>query len=65
MGSEMCIRDRQYGVRGIYVGVPVVIGANGVERIVEIKLDRSERAAFKKSVRSVETLIDSIKKLGN
>ena len=43
----------------------LIFGENGVERIVEIKLDRSERAAFKKSVRSVETLIDSIKKLGN
>ena len=53
----------EYGVKGIYVGVPVVIGARGVERIVEIKLDRSERAAFNKSVMAVEGLIDAIKKL--
>ena len=53
----------EYGLKGIYVGVPVVIGAGGVERIVEIKLDRSERAAFNKSVKAVEGLIDAIKKL--
>ena len=53
----------EYGVKGLYVGVPVVIGAGGVERIVEIKLDRAERAAFNKSVKAVEGLIDAIKKL--
>ncbi|MFP6688569.1 MAG: malate dehydrogenase [Alphaproteobacteria bacterium] len=53
----------EYGVKGIYVGVPVVIGAGGVERIVEIKLDRSERAQFNKSVRTVEGLIGAIKAL--
>ncbi|HIM45903.1 MAG TPA: malate dehydrogenase, partial [Alphaproteobacteria bacterium] len=53
----------EYGVKGIYVGVPVVIGAGGVERIVEIKLDRTERAAFNKSVKAVEVLIDAIKAL--
>jgi len=53
----------EYGCKGIYVGVPVVIGAGGVERIVEIKLDRSERAAFNKSIKAVEGLIDEIKKL--
>ena len=49
--------DGQYGVKGLYVGVPVVIGAGGVERVVEIKLDREEKAAFRKSVKSVEGLI--------
>ena len=53
----------EYGCKGIYVGVPVVIGAGGVERIVESKLDRSERAAFNKSIKAVEGLIDEIKKL--
>ena len=54
----------EYGVKGIYIGVPAVIGAGGVERIVEIKLDRGERAAFNKSVRAVEGLIDAINTLG-
>ncbi len=55
----------EYGVKGVYVGVPVVIGAGGVERIIEIKLDRTERAQFNKSVRAVEGLITAIKALKN
>ena len=47
----------QYGVKDMYVGVPVVIGAKGVERIVEIKLDPAEKAAFNKSVRAVKKMI--------
>jgi malate dehydrogenase len=46
----------QYGLDNIYVGVPVVIGAGGVERIDEIDLDRSERALFDKSVEAVRGL---------
>ena len=42
--------DGQYGVSGMYVGVPVVIGASGVERIVEIDFTSPERAMFDKSV---------------
>lgn len=53
----------QYGVKGMYVGVPCVIGAKGVERIVEIKLDGNEKVAFNKSVKAVESLISTIKKL--
>jgi len=55
--------DGQYGVRDVYVGVPVVIGAGGVERIVEIALDREEKAAFDKSVAAVHELIDVVKKM--
>jgi malate dehydrogenase len=51
----------QYGVKDMYVGVPVVIGAGGVERIVEIALDDAERAMFAKSVASVQTLVDACK----
>jgi len=53
--------DGQYGVKDLYVGVPVVIGAGGVERIVEIALDRDERAAFDKSVAAVRELIGVVK----
>lgn len=53
----------EYGVKGIYVGVPVVIGAQGVERIVEIKLDSTERSMFRKSVKAVQTLVAVTKKL--
>jgi malate dehydrogenase len=51
----------EYGVKGVYVGVPVVIGAKGVERGIEIQLDRAEKAAFNKSVAAVRGLIKAIK----
>jgi malate dehydrogenase len=51
----------QYGVNGAYIGVPVVIGAKGVERIVEIALDDAEKAMFAKSVASVNGLIEACK----
>lgn len=53
----------QYGVRDMYVGVPVVIGANGVEKIVEITLDPAEQAMFTTSVKSVQTLVDACKSI--
>ncbi len=53
----------EYGVKGMYVGVPVVIGANGVERIVEIELNAAERQMFLKSVESVKGLIDACSKI--
>ena len=53
----------EYGVNNMFVGVPVVIGAKGVERVVEIKLDRAEKALFTKSVKAVQGLIADIKKL--
>ncbi|RCS22386.1 malate dehydrogenase [Phyllobacterium salinisoli] len=49
----------QYGVKGMYVGVPVVIGANGVERIIEIDLDKNEQKEFDKSVASVAGLCEA------
>ncbi len=51
----------QYGVKDSYIGVPVVIGAKGVERIVEIALDDAEKAMFAKSVASVSGLIEACK----
>jgi malate dehydrogenase len=53
----------QYGIDGIFVGVPVVIGAKGVERIVEIELNADERAGFDKSVQAVKTLMDIVRNL--
>jgi malate dehydrogenase len=53
----------QYGVKDLYVGVPVVLGAKGVERIVEISLDPEEKTAFDKSVAAVRGLCDVAKKL--
>ena len=53
----------EYGVKDLYVGVPVVLGAGGVERVVEIDLDASERAMFDKSVSAVRGLIDAVRKI--
>jgi malate dehydrogenase len=52
-----------YGVKDLYVGVPAVIGAKGVERIVEIELNGAERAMFDKSVEAVRTLVDACIKI--
>ena len=51
----------QYGVKDSYIGVPVVIGAGGVEKIMEIALDEAEKAMFAKSVASVSGLIEACK----
>jgi malate dehydrogenase len=53
----------QYGVKDLYVGVPVVIGAKGVERIVEISLNPEEKAMFEKSVNAVRGLVEATKKI--
>ena len=53
----------QYGVKDLYVGVPVVIGAGGVERVVEISLNGEEKTAFDKSVAAVRELIEVVKKM--
>ena len=53
----------QYGLTDTYVGVPVVIGSKGVERIVEIELAGKDREAFDKSVGAVQGLVDACKKI--
>jgi malate dehydrogenase len=53
----------QYGMNELYVGVPVVIGAGGVEKIVEIQLNAAEKDAFEKSCAAVRELVDAAKKL--
>jgi len=54
----------QYGVKDLYVGVPVVVGKNGIEKIIEIALEPAEQAAFDKSCAAVRGLIEDFKKLG-
>jgi malate dehydrogenase len=50
-------------VKNLYVGVPVVIGGKGVERVVELELTSAERAEFDKSVASVKGLVDACQKI--
>ena len=54
----------EYGMQDFYVGVPVVIGAGGVERIVEVKFTEAERVAFDKSCDAVKKLVEDFRKLG-
>ncbi len=49
----------EYGVKGLYIGVPVVIGSKGVERVVEIELNSHERADFTRSVGAVQSLVEA------
>jgi malate dehydrogenase len=55
--------DGKYGLDGLYVGVPTVIGANGVERIVEVSFSGEEKAMFEKSVASVQGLVDACRQI--
>ncbi|MFI4984061.1 MAG: malate dehydrogenase [Rickettsiales bacterium] len=73
--AEAYLRDRkrvfacaahlngQYGVKDMYVGVPVVIGAKGIERVMEVALTAEEQKMFDASVKSVETLVAAMQKL--
>jgi len=53
----------EYGLRDLYVGVPIVIGSKGVERIVEIELNSAERGMFEKSAQAVQGLVEACKKI--
>src|SRR3546814_16267039 len=53
--------DGQYGLDGLYVGVPVQIGAGGVEKIVEIELDDADKAGLQVSIDEVKELLDACK----
>jgi malate dehydrogenase len=55
--------EGQYGVDGLYVGVPVVIGSGGVEKIVEIELNGAERGMFDKSIESVRGLVEACQQI--
>jgi malate dehydrogenase len=52
----------EYGIKGLYIGVPVVIGKGGVEKIVEIKLNAEEQKMFDHSVAAVKSLVEVIDK---
>ena len=57
--------DGQYGIDGLYIGVPVVLGANGIERILEISLTSAEQGMLKHSADAVRELVDSIQRLSS
>ncbi len=53
----------EYGVKGLYIGVPVVIGARGMERVIEIDFNSNERQEFNRSVEAVQNLVDACKRI--
>ena len=53
----------EYGVKDIYAGVPVIIGKNGVEKIVELNLSDEEKNNFSKSIKAVKDLFDAAIKI--
>lgn len=56
--------EGEYGVSGLFVGVPVIIGKNGIEKIIEVKLTDSEKAAFNHSVDAVQKTVDEVNAMG-
>ena len=55
--------DGEYGVKNIYAGVPVIIGNNGVEKIIELPLNKDEKTNFDLSIKAVRELFDSAVKI--
>ena len=55
--------DGEYGIKGIYAGVPVKIGKNGVEKIIEIDLSDEEKKQFYYSIKTVQELFNIAKKI--
>ncbi len=53
--------DGAYGLDGFYVGVPTIIGANGIEKVIDIELNKDEQAMFDKSVDAVKGLVEACK----
>ena len=55
----------EYGANDIYAGVPVIIGSNGVEKIIELNLSPEEKSNFEKSIKAVKDLFNAAKKIDN
>tara|TARA_B100000427_G_scaffold32158_1_gene23528 strand:+ start:590 stop:1531 length:942 start_codon:yes stop_codon:yes gene_type:complete len=53
----------EYNTKGLYVGVPVIIGSGGVEKVVELELDKEEKNNFENSIKSVQNLFEAAKKI--
>ena len=53
--------EGEYGIKGLYIGVPVKLGATGIEQIIEVKLTADEAAALKKSAEAVQELVTALK----
>ncbi len=56
--------EGEYGVNGVFIGVPVILGENGVEKVIELELTEEEQAGFNKSVEAVNELVEAMANLG-
>jgi malate dehydrogenase len=56
-----CLLEGEYGVKGLYVGVPCILGAGGVEKVLEVEMDADERKLFDASVEHVRALVEQIR----
>ena len=56
--------DGEYGVSGVFIGVPVILGENGVEKVIELELTEEEQTGFQKSVEAVNELVEAMANLG-
>ena len=56
--------DGEYGVSGVFIGVPVILGANGVEKVIELELTDEEQAGFQQSLEAVNELVEAMANLG-
>jgi malate dehydrogenase len=52
--------EGEYGVDGLYIGVPCILGAGGLEKVLEVEMDAAEREAFDRSVEHVRVLVEQI-----
>jgi len=59
-----CLLNGEFGFEGVYVGVPAVLGRNGVERIVELPLDTEARIAMQKTVGAIQKDVEALRQLG-
>ena len=55
--------DGEYGIKDIYAGVPVIIGSEGVEKVIELDLSKDEKSQFENSINAVKDLFDAAKKI--
>ena len=53
----MYLLDGQYGYNGLYIGVPAVLGSNGVEKVIEMQLDENEKSMLEKSAKAVADVV--------
>ena len=56
--------DGEYGVSGVFIGVPVILGENGVEKVIELELTEEEQTGFQKSLEAVNELVEAMANLG-